>query len=286
RSGSSRGRNRSSASSSHEPGSSQAYRTPGAFRLESSVSAERSSVRWGASIVSRGGATEVVATEIAEKGDPSCRVGRRPAGYVPPSSRARSNGEYLAHAAELEAASVPAFRRLARELRAHGAPAELVARAESAARDEVRHARATKRIAERFGGAVNWPRIGKLPVRSLAEISEENAREGCVGETFGALVATVQAARALDPEIRREMEIIARDETEHAALAWDAADWFDRLLDDDARARVTRARADAIAALRASLDASFVSPELGLPTVREARVLLARLEPELQPLAA
>jgi hypothetical protein len=236
--------------------------------------------------VSRDGAVEVVATEIAQTGDPKCAIGRRPAGYVPPSRRAQSIGEYFAQAAELEAASVPAFRRLARELRAHGAPAELVARAETAARDEVRHARATKRLAMRFGGAVSWPKIGNLPVRSLAVIAEENAREGCVRETFGALVATVQAARAFDPEVRREMEIIAREETEHAALAWDAAEWLDRLLDDDARARVIRARAGAIAELHASLDASFVSPELGLPTAREARGLLARLEPELQKLAA
>ncbi|AKU99143.1 putative lipoprotein [Labilithrix luteola] len=232
------------------------------------------------------GVMEVVASEIAEKGDPTCRFGRRPEGYTPTPTRAASIGEYLAVAAELEAASVPAFRRLARELRAHGAPAALVSRAELAARDEVRHARATKRLAERFGGTVTRPMVGKLPVRSLAEIAEENAREGCVGETFGALLATVQAARATDPEVRREMEIIARDETEHAALAWDAAEWFERLLDDDARARVRQARTSAVAELAASLDGGFSSAVLGLPSPAEMRSLLARLEPALVTLAA
>jgi hypothetical protein len=43
--------------------------------------------------------------------------------------------------AQLEAASIVAFDRLARELDAHGAPAELVAEARRAKTDEVRHAR-------------------------------------------------------------------------------------------------------------------------------------------------
>ena len=57
--------------------------------------------------------------------------GRRPAGLRPwrVPTRGSSAGRWLAEAAALEAASVPAFRRLARELAAHGAPARLVERA-------------------------------------------------------------------------------------------------------------------------------------------------------------
>src|SRR5260221_408672 len=55
---------------------------------------------------------------------------------------------WFAEAAWLEAASIGAFRRLARELRAHGAPAHLIASANVCARDEIRHARMMARLAE------------------------------------------------------------------------------------------------------------------------------------------
>jgi bacterioferritin (cytochrome b1) len=204
--------------------------------------------------ISETGELAVIETERLEDGDPGCAIGRRPEGYAP-RSQGTSLGDYLAMSAELEAASVPAFRRLARELRAHGAPRELVSRAEKAARDEVRHARMTQRLAERFGGAPKLPRIGKLPVRSLEAIAEENAREGCVRETFGALVASVQAQRATDEGIRAAMEAIAVDETEHAALAWDVAAWLDTQIDSAGRDAARRAKRAAYASLLDSVRA-------------------------------
>ncbi|MBN9165436.1 MAG: hypothetical protein BGO98_18480 [Myxococcales bacterium 68-20] len=230
--------------------------------------------------IARDGTLTIVDTEVEKRGNPNCQVGRRPEGYVAAPSSC-SEADHLATSAELEAVSVLAFRRLARELRAHGAPADLIARARSAAKDEVRHARSTRRLARRYGGAVKSSKVGDLGVRSLDAIAEENAREGCVRETFGALVATVQAARALDPVVREEMEIIARDETEHAALAWDVADWLDDALDDDARARVRRARTEATLDLAASLDQAFASPLLGLPAPAEATALLFRMQAAL-----
>ncbi len=230
--------------------------------------------------IARDGTLTVVATEVDEEGDPNCQVGRRPEGYASTPS-ARSVADHLAATAELEAVSVLAFRRLSRELRAHGAPSELVARARSAAKDEIRHARATRRLAARFGGTVKQRPVGALPVRSLEAIAEENAREGCVRETFGALVATMQAARATDAAVRAEMETIARDETEHAALAWDVAEWLDGVLDGEGRARTGRAREEAAAELQASLGRAFGSRLLGLPGPGEARALLARMQAEL-----
>ena len=54
--------------------------------------------------------------------------GRRPEGLAPSTATgACAVGRYFADAAHLEAASVHAFRRLARELTAHGAPSSLVA---------------------------------------------------------------------------------------------------------------------------------------------------------------
>jgi rubrerythrin len=231
--------------------------------------------------VARNGDLSVRESDRLEDGDSNCAIGRRPEGYAP-TAGARSIGEYLATAAELEAASVPAFRRLAAELRAHGAPEELVSRAESAARDEIRHARETRRLARRFGAKPSTPRVGKLPIRALRDIAMENAREGCVRETFGALVATVQAARAEDAEVRTAMQSIALDETEHAALAWDIAQWLDANLDETARREVQFEREAAAVELRAALGRpSFASPLLGLPSPREAIVLFDSLHAAL-----
>ncbi len=263
------------------------------FRTESGIACG-SGTHLDANIVavSSTGEISVTATERLEDGSDNCAVGRRPEGYSP-SARGASLGDYLAMAAELEASSVPAFLRLARELRAHGAPRELVSRAVKAARDEVRHARVTRRLAERFGGAPRLPRIGQLPVRSLEAIAEENAREGCVRETFGALVASVQALRATDAGIRAAMEAIAADETEHAELAWDVAAWLETQLDGAARDAARRAKRSAYASLvdfvnatastraaEARMPATDVL-RLGLPSPVEELHLLRGLASEL-----
>src|SRR5450432_2288135 len=70
-------------------------------------------------------------------------TGRRPPGLVSPVSRGRcacAAGRFFAGAAHLEAASVPAFRRVAAELAAFGAPKHLSRAAHRSAREEIRHA--------------------------------------------------------------------------------------------------------------------------------------------------
>jgi hypothetical protein len=179
--------------------------------------------------------------------------------------------------AALEAASVHAFERLARELAAHDAPRSLVLRAKRAAGDERRHARVTRALARRFGASVPTIRVGRGGVRSLAEIAVENAAEGCVRETFGALQATLQGQRAQDPEVRAAMRAIARDETRHAALAWSVARWITPKLTDDERAVVARAHTAAIEALGRDLrvaPAGAVRASTGAPGAREAKAML------------
>lgn len=214
-------------------------------------------------------------------------VGRRPAGLRrrggPRADTAL--GAYFAEGAHLEAASVTAFERLRDELRALRAPAALIKAAERAIRDEVRHTTATTRIARRFGGAPRSPEVRRgAKTRSLERVALENAVEGCVRETYGALVATWQAARARDPEIRRSMQRIAVDETRHAALAWEVAAWADTRLSAAARARVARARQAAGRTLAKEL-AQTVPPELvreaGLPDRLRAAQLLSALETAL-----
>jgi hypothetical protein len=177
--------------------------------------------------------------------------------------------------ARLEAASVPAFRRLRRELVAHGAPRRLVRAAERAARDEIRHARMTTALARRYGGTVVLAEVDELPVRNLEAIAIENAIEGCVREAFGALVGSWQAAAATDPVIRAVMKRIARDETRHAALAFELHAWLKGRLGADARARLRDSRRDAFRALVSYTDdlPLPLRATLGLPTQEQSHRL-------------
>ena len=150
--------------------------------------------------------------------------------------------DWLARAAWLEASAIFAFRRLARELRAHGAPRALVRAARACARDEVRHARAMIALAKRRGATVPPIARASYEVRDLEAIAIENAVEGCVSETYGAAVAAWQGASARDPEIARVMSEIAPDELRHAAVGWAVHAWSERRLAPEARKRVREAR--------------------------------------------
>jgi hypothetical protein len=177
-------------------------------------------------------------------------IGRRPAGLKSRRAIGGSRvGAYFASIAHLEAASVHAFATLARELTQHGAPAPLVRGAQRSMRDEVRHAELTRRLAARHGGAAPRPRVERHAVRSLEAVATENAVEGCVRETFGALVGAWQAQFAGDPVVRRVLCSIARDEARHASLAWAVDGWARSKLDRAAWRRVERARREALDAL-------------------------------------
>jgi hypothetical protein len=211
-------------------------------------------------------------------------VGRLPAGLAP-ATMARGHsalGEYFAAAAHFEAASVYAFRRLSAELDRHAAPRRLRAAARRARHDEVRHAQATAAMARRFGGRPVRPRVTETSVRPLEEMAIENVTEGCVRETFGALVATFQAANASDAGVARLMQSIARDETRHAALSWAVARWSLGRLSADARARVIARFYEAVAELKQHAEAAAAPiPGSGLPTAAERRALVDALEREL-----
>lgn len=223
--------------------------------------------------------------------NPGCAVaGRRPdglsAGEVAgiPTGHGTTDaiGLHFAEMASLEAASVVAFRRLRRELAAHGAPRDLLDRMRTAARDEIRHARATRALAEKYGVTPLPPRIAPAESRSLFAIALENAREGCVRETYGALVAQLQMVRAADADVRRTMTAIADEETEHAALSWDIAAWIETQLDTSARERLANERRAAMAALAVELSAPVdarVRSVSGVPDVTDALRMLEGLEP-------
>ncbi len=212
-------------------------------------------------------------------------AGRRPAGHRERVGRGSTPlGAYFASIAALEAASVGAFEELARELAAHGAPKRLVARARRAARDEVRHAALVGELARRHGGAVKLPVArGPRPPRTLVALARANAVEGCVRETFGALLALHQAEFAPSADVRAAMTTIARDESAHAILAHDVHRWLVRRLDPKALRSVRAAARRARRRIEASPPAPVAGS--GLPERAAAGALAVALHAAL-PLSA
>jgi hypothetical protein len=210
-----------------------------------------------------------------------CGAGRKPRGLVASyrvglDARAR----WLAELATLEEASVTAFRRLRAELRGQRAPRSLLRTVSRATADERKHARATKRLARVEGARLLAPRVEPLAggPQDLEAIARENAIEGCVGETWGALVAAVQARDAAEPQVRALFARIARDELRHAELAFRVHAFAMARLPKGARGRVEAARAAAAARLvRAPLATAPALGPLGLPEPSEARSLARTL---------
>ncbi|RKH05338.1 hypothetical protein D7X74_34620 [Corallococcus sp. CA047B] len=206
--------------------------------------------------------------------------GRRPEGLQATRAEARcALGTHFARMAWLEAASVPAFLRLAEELKAHGAPRELIRAARRSAGEEVRHTRAAAALARRHGATVPAVEVAPFTSRSLEALLLENAQEGCVGETYGAMVAGWQARTARDEQVREALSQIAEDELRHAELSWAVEAWATERLTPEARQRVRDARLAAFQELEprvASEEPEAVLVEqAGLPS-RDAALHLLR----------
>jgi rubrerythrin len=186
-------------------------------------------------------------------------------------------GDHFAKIARLEAGAVDAFSVLAQELELLGAPRDIVELARNAATDEVRHAERMGALAQRFGAEPLEARVEQHGPRSLFEIALDNAVEGCVRETFGALVGLHQASAATDPEIAAAMREIAQDETQHAELSWKIAAWAEPMLTGGQRERIAHAREQAVLELRAEMSAEpdrDIATEIGLPPAELAVALV------------
>ncbi|KFA89988.1 ferritin-like domain-containing protein [Archangium violaceum] len=236
--------------------------------------------------VSASGEVKEVSNHILERGHPNCVVGRRPVGLRASDGVACVDalGRHFALAAHLEAASIKAFLRLREELALHGADVALRDAALVSALEEVMHTDVSTRLARRFGATPQRPEVVELPLRSLFEVALENAVEGCVRETFGALVGHHQALHARDAEVREAMTRIAEDETRHAELSWAIDRWAREQLTAAECATLREAQREAVVTLREEValpqDAALVT-EAGVPTPEVAASLLATLEQEL-----
>jgi hypothetical protein len=210
----------------------------------------------------------------------NCVEGRRPLGFVEQAPVRQGLGAHFARAAELEAASVFAFRQLRAQLHSRGAPRALLRKLSRAARDERRHTRATRALVRHFGGCLHSPKIAPHESPSLEELALDNAVEGCVRETYGALVATWQAREASDPLVRAAMLRIAREETGHAALSHELQRWLERRLSKEQLQRVRAVKRRAVADLRAALESPHeteVAQVAGLPSTARSRQLFESL---------
>lgn len=156
---------------------------------------------------------------------------------------ARIAAEWLEDA-RMEHASIASFARFTLDLLAYGAPAALVEAAQRAALDECEHAKLCFGLAARFGagdfGPAQLPAAGATVAPSLWHAATAAFREGCVSETYSALQAAEACARATDPEVKRALERIAKDEANHAELAWSFVAWSSARLGNDFKAELRR----------------------------------------------
>ncbi len=164
------------------------------------------------------------------------------AGWLTPSSNTSARATPLspevtrvlaAHWTEIglmEHASIAAFARFTLQLLSMGAPAELVEASNRAQTDETRHARMAFDLASRYAGDPVGP--GPLSLAGTVLDAEWESillttiEEGCLGETCAALEASHAAELCVDPAVSDVLRAIAKDEAEHAALAWRAVRWM------------------------------------------------------------
>jgi hypothetical protein len=182
------------------------------------------------------------------------------------------------------------FCRFALELMAFGGPPELVQAAQQAALDEAEHAKLGFTIASELAAHPVGP--GALPLGDAVAIETDLGRfaasvaiDACVNETLAVLVAAEQLAQATDPAVRAALEIVVRDETRHAELAFRTLAWAVSSGGDPVR----RAVRTALAQHRLPEDSGskVVAPSHGLlaPEVRQ-RVMQAGWEQVVRPCLA
>ena len=129
----------------------------------------------------------------------------------------------------MEHASVAAFARFTLQLLSVAAPAELVAGSARAMQDEIAHTEGCFGLARRYSGQDLGPGPlaleGALEQRDLWSIVQDTVLEGCIGETVAAVEAAEASARCEDEAVRPLLERIAREESQHAVLAWRFVRW-------------------------------------------------------------
>lgn len=174
--------------------------------------------------------------------------------------------------ARAEHSSIAGFHRFALELLSHGAPPELVARAQAGAAQELHHAQLCFALASAYAGRGIGPAAMQLGAQAplaadLAQLAAWTLRDGAIGETIAALLAQEALEQATDPAVRAALATIVRDETEHAELAWATLQWALQVGGAPVRAAIE----EVLAQLEAprGRDEDLAVPAHGLPSAEE-----------------
>jgi hypothetical protein len=186
--------------------------------------------------------------------------------------------EEWAQAARFEHASIASFNQFSLELLAVGAPAELLEATNRAALQEVEHARASFALASAYAGRGIGP--GPLAVTGLAldgvdlaRLARATIREGCVNETLAAAEAACAAENATVPAVCWVLRKIAREESEHAGLAFRFVRWACDVGGAPVREAARQEFVQALSAVAAeALEASCAAPVDGTLLERHGRL--------------
>ena len=143
---------------------------------------------------------------------------------------AQEAGRLWLEQAEGEHASVASFARNALQLLSSEVPSDILMLSHQAASDEIKHAKICYGLATTFLGDDFTP--GTLDVErsleksDLKRIARSIIQEGAIAETIAAVEAKVRAHTAKDSSIKTAVSQIARDESNHAQLAWSTIKWM------------------------------------------------------------
>ena len=208
-----------------------------------------------------------------------CAVEGRGHGDIVKLTEATGHSElarYFVRAYHAEASSVAAFLQLRSELIHHNVPSGFQNRCLKAAEEEVHHARMMAKLAGEEDCDLPELSFGSFRQRSLFELTLDNAVEGCIFEAFSALKAQYQARHATDLRVLSAMKVIARDETEHAQLAWDLHHYLMERLTESERIDIRLAQKRALQQVlhQASLDAE----REGQPPIHLANAFVSQLQ--------
>ena len=110
--------------------------------------------------------------------------------------------------------------------------------------------------------------------KDIFEVALHNAVEGCVHETWSALIANWQSAHLEeDPDLCIIYHKIGQDETNHGQLAWDLHHWFLSQLTKNQQKTIKKSQQQAIARLLINNGNMEYIAGLGLPTTQQAQML-------------
>ena len=139
-------------------------------------------------------------------------------------------GRFWLEQAELSHAALASFARNTLYLMSLGSPPGLLVTSQEAGIDKIKHAKLFFGFASAFIGTELAP--GPLNVEGCLDetdirfITQSLIKEGCIGETIGAMEVRFRAHHAEDPAIKAALTQVALDETNHAQYAWETLEWI------------------------------------------------------------